>query len=200
MDTADHLRDASPWRAEPDPIKLAILGKLSEELGELQAAIGRCIIQGVDGVHPVTGKPNIDWLREERVDVQNLFDFLDLFTAPQAFDANSMAEIARYEKKRAHIQQWLDSFKPVPFDEASKKPFIVAELLGSGWAAVHYWWNDKEDFLKPGQGFWEPYNTGIGRYATQAEADEEAKSWAENEGIRHRPPEADKKALEDRQK
>lgn len=39
-----------------------------------------------------------------------------------------------------------------------------------------------------------------GRYATREEADAEAKIWAENEGIRHRPPEADKKALENHQK
>lgn len=78
LDTADHLRDASPWRAEPNPVFLAILGKLGEELGELQAAVSRCIIQGVDGAHPVTEKPNKDWLEEEMIYVENMLVFLRL--------------------------------------------------------------------------------------------------------------------------
>lgn len=114
IDTADHLRDASPWRAEPDPVKLAILGKFAEELGELTAAVARCIIQGVDGVHPVTGKPNIDWLFEEMVDVDNMGNFIH----EKIFDRNGDrseelgdAFTHRFFKKRAHIKQWLASFK-----------------------------------------------------------------------------------------
>jgi hypothetical protein len=112
MDTADHLRDASPWRAEPDPVKLAILGKLAEELGELQAAVARCIIQGVDGVHPVTGKPNADWLREEIVDVVNMVDFTD-HVLIETDDQLTQSQV-RLLKKRAHIQQWLESFQTLP--------------------------------------------------------------------------------------
>jgi hypothetical protein len=48
----------------------------------------------------------------------------------------------------------------------------------SGHFAVHVWWNP--------EGFWEPYNTGIGRYATNAEAVEEAKAWAESEGLQYK--------------
>lgn len=109
MDTADHLRDASPWRAEPDPVKLAILGKLAEETGELQAAIARCIIQGVDGVHPVTRKPNVEWLQEEIADVLNMLEFCDrLFDATdEIINQGRMRRV----KKRMHIDQWLDSFK-----------------------------------------------------------------------------------------
>lgn len=194
MDTADKLRDANPWRAEPDPVKLAILGKLSEELGELQAAVARCIIQGLDGVHPVTGKPNIDWLCEEKTDVENMLFFLgeelSLFLAIDGSDDAAMTE--RRKKKQAHIQQWLDSLAPEfqPFDKNSKEAFVVAELLGSGWAAVHYWWND-EDRLGglAKSGFWEPWQVADGRFATVEEADAAARDYARSEGIRYRPQE-----------
>lgn len=36
-------------------------------------------------------------------------------------------------------------------------------------------------------GFWEPWSTGSGRYATQAEAAEEAKALAECEELEYRP-------------
>ena len=59
----------SPWKPITDPIMLATLGKTLEELGELTAAISRCIIQGVEEKEPVTGKPNLEWLAEEIADV-----------------------------------------------------------------------------------------------------------------------------------
>jgi hypothetical protein len=62
--------------------------------------------------------------------------------------------------------------------------FITVTQGMSGYFAVLMWWNDK-DF--PGEGFWEPYNTGIGRYATKEEAQEEAKFWAEDEELRYIP-------------
>ena len=105
MDTADHLRDANPWKAEKDPKKLAILGKLAEELGELQAVVCRCIIQGADEVHPVTGKPNLEWLWEEMVDVANMMDFVY-----RTWEADWDAIIRRRAKKHKMIEQWLASF------------------------------------------------------------------------------------------
>lgn len=104
MDTADHLRDASPWKSEPSAVKLAILGKLVEESGELIAAAARCIIQGVDGKHPVTGKPNLEWLLEEMADVQNMLNVAQDYTQ---HDTNEYAD--RIARKRAHIYQWLAS-------------------------------------------------------------------------------------------
>lgn len=102
MDTADHLRDASPWRAESNPAFVAILGKLGEELGELQAAVSRCIIQGVGGTHPVTGKPNLDWLFEEIADVLNMITF-----ARTCFYHDQNLFAARVRRKELHIKQWL---------------------------------------------------------------------------------------------
>ena len=57
------------------------------------------------------------------------------------------------------------------------KAFIGVSLLGSGYAAVMYWWN-KED-----GGFYEPWTTGYGRYATYDQALGEARDWAEAEEL-----------------
>lgn len=103
LDTADHLRDASPWRAEPNPVFLAILGKLGEELGELQAAVSRCIIQGVYSSHPVDGKQNLDWLFEEIADVINMINY-----ARKYWQHDLQMLEARIDRKRLHIQQWLE--------------------------------------------------------------------------------------------
>lgn len=59
-----------PWHPMKDAVDLKHMGKLAEELGELQAAVARCIIQGIDEAEPVTGKSNRQWLGEEIADVQ----------------------------------------------------------------------------------------------------------------------------------
>ena len=53
----------------------------------------------------------------------------------------------------------------------------------SGFFAVHYWLNTEEKDIGP---FWEPYDTGWGRYATRDEAEAEAKTWAEELGYEYR--------------
>ncbi len=60
--------------------------------------------------------------------------------------------------------------------------FITVTQGGRGWFAVHMWLN-KEDLESP---FWEPYETGFGRYATREEAEVEAKQWAEQTGMEYR--------------
>lgn len=54
----ERFKDHSPWHPMTDSVDLKHLGKLMEELGECQAAIARCIIQGIDSAEPVTGKIN----------------------------------------------------------------------------------------------------------------------------------------------
>jgi len=56
------------------------------------------------------------------------------------------------------------------------KHFITVTKGMSGFFAVHMWRNDEEDFGP----FWEPYETGLGRYETREEAEREALLWAEN--------------------
>lgn len=58
-----------PWKVTQDPLTLRRMGKLGEELGELQAVVSRIIIQGIDAIDPSTGKPNRQRLEEEMADV-----------------------------------------------------------------------------------------------------------------------------------
>lgn len=60
--------------------------------------------------------------------------------------------------------------------------FITVQDLGSGFAAV-CWWLNTEDF--PGEAFWEPWQTGTGRYLTEGEAAEEALGWAWSEELEY---------------
>lgn len=62
--------------------------------------------------------------------------------------------------------------------------FITIYKPIAGWKAVQYWLNDKDS---PGDGFWEPWQTGSFAFATKAEAEEDAKSWAEAEEIPYYP-------------
>jgi len=58
--------------------------------------------------------------------------------------------------------------------------FITVTSGVSGFFAVHMWLNTEEKDLGP---FWEPYDTGFGRYATREEAAREAKQWALSEDM-----------------
>lgn len=58
--------------------------------------------------------------------------------------------------------------------------YVTVTRGDSGWFAVCIWWNP--------DGFWEPYQTGIGRYSTRREAETEAKSWAEADKLKFRQP------------
>lgn len=59
----------SPWIPISDPYDLAVIGKTLEEMGETVSALGRCIVQGPNEAHPVTGKINSVWLEDELADV-----------------------------------------------------------------------------------------------------------------------------------
>ena len=52
-----------------------------------------------------------------------------------------------------------------------------------GWTAIIYAYNTTEDWLEDGQGFWEPWQTGICSFKTRKEAIKDAKAWAEAEEI-----------------
>lgn len=91
----------SPWRPMSRPIDLKHLGKLAEELGEAQAAVARCLIQGIAESEPVTHKPNREWLEDELADVQAN---IDLVKQHFALDEARMAE--RAERKKQHLAGW----------------------------------------------------------------------------------------------
>ena len=102
------MNPPSPWQPENGKVNLAVLGKLGEELCELGAAINRCIIQGVDEKHPVTGKPNKEWLEDEVADVGA---GLEIIISHFNLDMGRMDE--RYEMKKEHKLAWHKLIKEV---------------------------------------------------------------------------------------
>jgi hypothetical protein len=61
----------------------------------------------------------------------------------------------------------------------NRKPFITTYLPVAGWKAVHYWWNP--------EGFWEPWDTSMFAFGTEAEAAACGMEWARAEEIRFVP-------------
>ena len=58
--------------------------------------------------------------------------------------------------------------------------YITTTYGMSGYFAVHVWWNPDMG------GFWEPYQTGVGRYSDKKLAIVEAKQWAEAEELEYK--------------
>lgn len=73
-DTDIPKKPPSMWVPMTDPYELGLMTKLGEEGGELCSAVSRCMAQGIDEVHPVTGKPNREWLEDEIADLLSKFD------------------------------------------------------------------------------------------------------------------------------
>lgn len=60
-------------------------------------------------------------------------------------------------------------------------PYITVTSGLSGYFAVMLAWNPDLG------GFYEPWETGVGRYRTAGEAEKEARAWADDEGVEYRP-------------
>lgn len=91
----------SPWVPISDALDLKHLGKLGEELNECGSATARCIIQGVDGTEPVTGKVNRRWLEEEIADV---LANVELVTARFGLDREFIER--RIARKKVNLGRW----------------------------------------------------------------------------------------------
>lgn len=91
----------NPWQPERSPIRLAVLGKLGEELAENGAAVARCVIQGLEEREPDTGRQNFEWLEDEIADVMAAQSL-----AIDRLGLNSDRINARVDKKIAHLRQW----------------------------------------------------------------------------------------------
>jgi hypothetical protein len=91
----------SPWQPETNKLRLALLGKLGEELAEASAAVSRCIIQGIDECEPVTGKLNREWLEDELADVEAA-----LYMVKMRFRLNRLRMMEREQAKRLHLGGW----------------------------------------------------------------------------------------------
>lgn len=94
----------NPWHPMDDPVDLKTMGKLMEELGELQAVVARCVIQGIDEKEPVTGKENREWLLEEIADV-----YANLSLVRERFlneDEDAFFIQKRWREKEERLRTW----------------------------------------------------------------------------------------------
>lgn len=64
----------------------------------------------------------------------------------------------------------------------NKEKHVTLSEGMSGWFAVIVWWNPEHG------GFWEPWDTGTGRYAHWEAAELEAKDIADGEGFKYYRP------------
>lgn len=91
----------NPWVPMKDAVDIKVLGKLAEELGELTAAVSRCVIQGIDQTEPTTGKANREWLTEEIADV-----LASLSLAVERFELDEAKIGRRLLRKEAGLRAW----------------------------------------------------------------------------------------------
>ncbi len=93
----------NPWIPITEIKQLKILGKCGEEVNELGSAISRCIIQGVDEVHPETGKGNQEWLEDEIADV---LATTQLVANHYGLDGDRIE--ARAKAKIEYLSRWIE--------------------------------------------------------------------------------------------
>ncbi len=88
----------TPWQPEQNRFRLAVLGKLAEESGELSARAARCIIHGLDERDPDTGRLNRDELAREVADMLACLEILreTLSVVPQDARISSKANGFRH--------------------------------------------------------------------------------------------------------
>lgn len=69
------------------------------------------------------------------------------------------------------------------------KPDCITVTEGmSGFFAIHIIWVNDPELGGDAGGYWDVWQSGVGRYDTKEEAIEEAKEWAESEGIEYKEP------------
>lgn len=91
----------NPWHPITEPIALKHLGKLAEELGECNAAVARCIIQGMDEYEPTSGVRNVDWLTDEIADV-----LANIVLVTNHFHLNTAYIDERVTRKMEQLKLW----------------------------------------------------------------------------------------------
>lgn len=103
------------WAAESNALFVRRLGKTGEECGELSAVVTRCIIQGVDGVDPSSGKTNRERLFDELADVQAQID-----CCVETFAIDIFAFESRVLFKRERMGEWESLLAQSHADSAAK--------------------------------------------------------------------------------
>lgn len=99
----------SPWHVTADPVLLRHMGKLLEELGELQAVAARVIIQGLDEIDPGSGQVNRYRLTCELADVS-----AQVNGAVQALKLDAAFIAGRVKQKEHNMAEWAALVDPAP--------------------------------------------------------------------------------------
>jgi hypothetical protein len=102
LDVMSKPVDTTPWVPCVEAGVVKVLGKCMEEYAEAISSMARVLIQGIDGVHPVTGKPNREWLVEELGDVQATTLYL-----VDRLKLNAEQIEARRLLKVAYLRDWM---------------------------------------------------------------------------------------------
>lgn len=89
----------NPWHPMKDPVDLKHTQKAVEEAGEYISALARCSMQGIDEVHPVSGKSNRQWLMEEIADVRTTLKMVE-----ERFKLERLTD--REDSKRRQLTIW----------------------------------------------------------------------------------------------
>jgi NTP pyrophosphatase (non-canonical NTP hydrolase) len=111
------------WNVETDAKALRRLGKLGEELGELQAVVSRCIVQGINEIDPGSGKLNRVRLMEEIADVE-----AQVHCSTLHFGLSAVDIIRRANQKVDQMEEWealcaeQDNIKP--FSSGNQFPIL----------------------------------------------------------------------------
>lgn len=95
------MSDMNPWHPMTNTVDVKTLGKLSEECGELSSVVARCLIQGIHERHPVTGKQNVEWLKEEIADV-----LANISLVAERFQLDMDAVQVRSDRKVQQLREW----------------------------------------------------------------------------------------------
>jgi len=93
------LKHSNPWHPMTNPVDLAHIGKLLEELNECGSAAARCQIQGIDESEPETGELNRAWLKKEIADVIANIELVE-----ERFNLGRLTD--RVEAKKKHLRNW----------------------------------------------------------------------------------------------
>ena len=133
MEDADNWRDASPWHPMTKQIDLKHLEKLGEEAGELVSAICRCLAQGIDEAHPVTGKINRDWFQDEIADVT-----AGIMLNIAHFKLDEEAIATRALRKMEHLRGWHAGAETPPVAYSYEIP-VGEKYVGGRWTEPSHW-------------------------------------------------------------
>ena len=101
MNKTENKHNLQPWYVEIDSQRLRRFGKTLEELGELQAVVARCIIQGIDEVDPSSQKTNRLRLEEEIADA-----YAQLFLLEERFNLDTEFIAERMMHKTDQMYEW----------------------------------------------------------------------------------------------